>query len=205
MTHAQTHMAQACHRKCWSRAPRFVWERLSGLSQSLALFPLSALFRLERIFFLNSLNFFLSCSLFYFPIRHHLSSCPPSALVHLVDTISFSSFKFQTSASPSFIFNWSINAENVVLISLVQCSESAIRIHISRPSGTSLPPTPIPPLQVLTEHPSRVPCAIEQLPTSYPFHTWQSTYVNATFSVPPILPFPCCVHMVSTSVSLILP
>ena len=45
-------------------------------------------------FFLTLKNFFLSRSLFYFPIRHHLSSCPPSALVHLVDTISFSSFKF---------------------------------------------------------------------------------------------------------------
>ena len=61
---------------------------------------------------------------------------------------------------------------NVVLVSAVQQSESAVCLHISISFQTSLPPCSIPPLQVITEQALRgAPCAIQQLPTGYLFYS----------------------------------
>ena len=63
---------------------------------------------------------------------------------------------------------------NVVLVSVVQQSESAISIHISPyplpPEPPSHPPYPTP----LGGHkaPTWSPCAMQQLPTSHPFYIW---------------------------------
>ena len=56
----------------------------------------------------------------------------------------------------------------------------------------SLPSHPIP----LGHHraPSSAPYAIQQLPTSYLYYTWQYIYVSATFSIRPTLSLPHCVH-----------
>ena len=89
---------------------------------------------------------------------------------------------------------------NVLLISAVQQCESAICIHISPPSWTSLPPLhPTPPGHHRTL--SWAPCAIHQLPNSHLFYT-QYTYASATlnssrspFSCPPILSL--CLHLYS--------
>ena len=55
-----------------------------------------------------------------------------------------------------------------------------------------LPPTlPIPPVQVVTKHRADLcSCAMQLLPTSYLFYIWQCTYVHATLSLRPSLPFP---------------
>ena len=57
---------------------------------------------------------------------------------------------------------------NVVLVSAVQWSESALCIPISPPSWTSLLPNSPPPPPHLGHHraPSWAPCAIQQVPTS---------------------------------------
>ena len=48
-------------------------------------------------------------------------------------------------------------------------------------------------------------CAIQQLPTSYLFYTWQCIYVNATLAIHPTLHFPTeSTSPFSTSVSLLL-
>ena len=63
---------------------------------------------------------------------------------------------------------------NVVLVSAVQQSESAICIHIS-PYPLPLEPHSHPPYPIpLGRHkaPSWSPCAMQQLPTSHPFYIW---------------------------------
>ena len=60
---------------------------------------------------------------------------------------------------------------NVVSVSPVQWSESAICIPKSPPSWTSHPP-PHPTHLGHHRAPSWAPCAIQQVPTSYLFHTW---------------------------------
>ena len=80
--------------------------------------------------------------------------------------------KSQTQLSDWTELNWTDSCFTVLLVSAVQKHESAIYIHISPPSGTSLlhAPRPI--------HPSRssqsyhrasswAPWAIQQVPTSY--------------------------------------
>ena len=71
----------------------WTWKGHALQTGVISMCSLSALFQLGRNFFLNFKIFSLSHSLFYFPIRHHLSSCPP-ALLHPEDTIFFPSFKF---------------------------------------------------------------------------------------------------------------
>ena len=74
---------------------------------------------------------------------------------------------------------------NVVLVSTVQQSESAINIHISPLFG-------FPSHLIHHRTLSRVPCAIQQVLISYLFYTQyqQSIYVNLSLSVHPIPSFP---------------
>ena len=62
-------------------------------------------------------------------------------------------------------------------------------IPICPPSCVSLPPSLSHPLGG-HKAPSRCPCAIQLLPTSYLFYIWQCIYVHATLSLRPSLPFP---------------
>ena len=59
---------------------------------------------------------------------------------------------------------------NVVLVSAVQQSESAICIHRSPPSGTPLPPHPHPIHLGHHRAPSWAPCITQKVPTSYLFY-----------------------------------
>ena len=67
-------------------------------------------------------------------------------------------------------------------------------VHTYIPSLLSIPPTPL--STPLGHHRtwSRVPYAIQKLPTSYLFYTWECIYVNATLSICPILSFPHPIH-----------
>ena len=60
------------------------------------------------------------------------------------------------------------------------------------------PPSPptIAPSRFSGHHrvPGWAPCAMQQLPSSYIFFTWEFIYVKATFSICFTLPFPCCVN-----------
>ena len=57
-------------------------------------------------------------------------------------------------------------------------------------------PHPHPTHLVHHRPPSRAPCAIQQLPTSQLFYTWQCLHVNLTLPIHPTLPFPCpCIHL----------
>ena len=86
---------------------------------------------------------------------------------------------------------------NVLLLPSFNCPlgnwRSAISIHISPPSWASIPPAPH--TTPLGHHraPSWAPCIIQQVPTSYLFHTCRWT--NASFLILPTPPFPHCVHM----------
>ena len=72
---------------------------------------------------------------------------------------------------------------NVVLISAIQCRESATCTHISPSSRASLPP-----LQVITEHGAEPPVLHSSFPLAILFSIRQCIYVNATLSIHPPLP-----------------
>ena len=91
---------------------------------------------------------------------------------------------------------------NVILISAVLQSESAIRTYILLP--LNLPPTPLHPT-TLSHHRPLSSIAIESLPTRYLFYTWQCIYANATLPVHPTLPLPSCVHMCILCMCVSLP
>ena len=95
----------------------------------------------------------------------------------------------------SIFFNWSIVALQCC-VSAVQKCESAVSICMPPCSWTSLPSVPNPHPPLLGHHRARswAPCAVQQLPASYQFYTGQCTYVKATLSIRPTLPFPHCVH-----------
>ena len=82
---------------------------------------------------------------------------------------------------------------NVVLVSAVQWSESAIRIPISPSSWTSLPPFPL----HLGHHrgPSWAPCAIQQVPTTYLFTHGSVFMSNLISQFTPPSPSPPCPHV----------
>ena len=111
----------------------------------------------------------------------------------------------------SFFFHIFIGVQklyNVVLVSTVQQSESALCIHISPyplpPEPPCHPSYPIP----LGHHkaPSWSPCAMQQLPTRHPFYIWYCKYVNATLLLHPNFPFnPVPSSPFSASASLFLP
>ena len=72
---------------------------------------------------------------------------------------------------------------NVVLVSASQQHKSAITIHISAPSCSSL---------LRPSHPSKLsqssrlgPCVMQQLLTSHLFYPWQCIYVSAALSIRP--------------------
>ena len=72
----------------------------------------------------------------------------------------------------------------VVLVSPVQQSESAICIHILPPSWASLPPPLIPPHHSRSSQSSKLswaPCAIQQVPISHWFYTWQCIWYAFRF------------------------
>ena len=105
--------------------------------------------------------------------------------------------------SPAQFNDWTTELlYNVLLASAVQQCESAICIHISPPSWTSLQPlhpTPLGHHRTL----SWAPCAVQQLPNSHLFYT-QYTYASATLSIHPIpLSLSCppilslCLHLYS--------
>ena len=75
---------------------------------------------------------------------------------------------------------------NIVLVSALQQHESTISIHTF--SLLNLPPTP--PHAILVGHhraPGWAPCAMQHLPISCLFYTWQCTYSNAILSIRPTL------------------
>ena len=82
-----------------------------------------------------------------------------------------------------FFFNWGIVLYNGVLVPAIQHSQSAIYIHISPPSWTPSHPIPYPTTLGHHRAPGWDPCAIQQLPTSYLFYTWQCLYVNIYWCV----------------------
>ena len=88
------------------------------------------------------------------------------------NTFTFLKVALRPSVRDTLTAWFSIGVEllyNVVLVSAVQWSESAVRIHMSPPSWASLPPPPHP--TPLGHHRalSWAPCAIQKLPTSYLF------------------------------------
>ena len=82
---------------------------------------------------------------------------------------------------------------NVVLFSAVQQRESVLSIHIALPSWA---PTSRPIAPLLGHHRalSWAPCAVQKLPASCLFYTWQCMHFNTTLSIHPTLPFIHCVH-----------
>ena len=67
------------------------------------------------------------------------------------------------------------------------------------PSLLSLPPTlPYPTPLGGHKAPSRSPCAMRLLPTSYLFYVWQCIYVHDTLSFCPSLPFPLPVRILKS-------
>ena len=86
-------------------------------------------------------------------------------------------------------------------VSAVQWSESAIWVHITPPSWTSLHPNPPGHHRTL----SWAPCAVENLPTSYLFHTQQCMHVDPNLSVHPVPLFltpSLCPHVCSLCLHL---
>ena len=82
-------------------------------------------------------------------------------------------------------FNW----KKITLQWCVDFCHTTTQISHNYTYVTSLPCThPIP----LSHHrvPGWAPCVIQQLLTSYLFHTWQCTYVDDTFSICPTLSSP---------------
>ena len=77
---------------------------------------------------------------------------------------------------------------NVVLVSAIQLSESALCIHTSLLNLPSLP-HPISPIWVITEHPAELPAPCS---TGSVFCTWQGTYINP--NLPVHRPASCLVH-----------
>ena len=91
---------------------------------------------------------------------------------------------------------------NVVLVSAVQRSESAICIHISPPSWTSLPPPHIPPIQVITEHRAEIPVLYRRFPLAICF-THGSINMSILISQFNPLPSPTlCPHICSLHLHL---
>ena len=119
-THAQTHTARAHPRKGWFRAPKFVCERLTGLSQSLDLeggcspdgchlYVLSlCLFQLGRNFFLNFKIFFSLILIFIFPSG---TICLPVLLLPcFIQWIPFLFLLLNLGLFFFLFFYWTINA-----------------------------------------------------------------------------------------------
>ena len=94
---------------------------------------------------------------------------------------------------------------NVVLVSVVQQSESAIRIHISPYPLPLEPPSHSPYPTPLGGHKasSRSPCAMQQLPTSHPFYIWYIcqcySLTSSQLPLPPLCPQVCslCLRLYS--------
>ena len=121
---------------------------------------------------------------------------PEFMKVRLLDQSLFFSIFFFT-----FTVNWRIIALQCVLVSAIQHSESAMSIHISTPSWTSLPPHP------WGHHRPVVwaPCVTRQLPSSY--FTHGSVYVSVILAqFIPLSPSPALLSTspFSTSASLLL-
>ena len=96
----------------------------------------------------------------------------------------------ERGASESFIhLNWSI----VSLQCFVGFCWTIKWISYAYPY---VPFLPLPHSTLLGHHraPGWAPWAIQQLPTSSPFHTRQCTPVSVTLSICPILPLPSCIH-----------
>ena len=79
-------------------------------------------------------------------IKHKVSSMSPPLFTNTLVLIFWGYFLV------SFYYYYWSSKYTVVLVSVIQRTESAICIHISPPSWTSHPPTPIPPLEVITEY-----------------------------------------------------
>ena len=113
----------------------------------------------------------------------------------------YKSLQIYNFEKPALSFKLESDCLQQVLVSAVQWSESSvICIHISPPSWT---PHPTP----LGRHRAQgwSPCAIQWLPTSCLFYTWQCIHVSPNLPIHPTLPFRPCVHAsVLTSVSLTL-
>ena len=75
---------------------------------------------------------------------------------------------------------------NIVLVSSLQQSESAICIHLPPLSWACLPHAPpTPPGHHRAWN--WAPCGIQKIPTSYLFYTWQCIHVNSTLSIHPAI------------------
>ena len=80
---------------------------------------------------------------------------------------------------------------DVVLVSAVQQRELALSMHVSPPSGASLP-SPIQPFLAGTEHGAELP--VLHSSSHQLLHTRRRMYVRAAPSVHPTLSFLLCVH-----------
>ena len=99
-----------------------------------------------------------------------------------------------------FIFSWEYNC-NAVLVSTVQQSESAVYTHASPPSWTSLHPTPILLLWVITEHQSELPVLCRNFPLAiYLTHGSECTTISQF--VPHLLLPSLCPHIHSLCLRL---
>ena len=112
---------------------------------------------------------------------------PEFMKVRLLDQSLFFSIFFK------FTVNWRIIALQCVLVSAIQHGESAVSIHISTPSWTSLPSHPTPPLVVITDHWSELPVLHSNFPLAvlhmvvYMFQ-WYS--LSSSHPLLPLLFFP---------------
>ena len=97
-----------------------------------------------------------------------------------------------------FFFNWRIITLQCRVASChtaTWISHEFIYIYTSPRSWASLLPTPIPPLQVITEtRPSS--CVIQQLPTNYPFYIWWCIYFTDTSQFLSFFKFKQCLWII---------
>ena len=99
---------------------------------------------------------------------------------------------------------------NIVLVSAVQWSQSAVCTHTSPPFWASIPPTcsnPPPYPNFLGHHKwlSWAPSSLQYVLTNYLSPTWSCIYVNTNFPVRPTLYFPCGAHMSFVYICLTIP
>ena len=100
-----------------------------------------------------------------------------------------------------FLIGGKLLCNGVLDSAIQQQHESGITIHMSPPSCASFP-SPIPPLQIVTEHEAGRPVLYSHFPAFCHF-TRQCMYAVATFSVWPTLTFPHSVHVCSLLGSLV--
>ena len=121
--------------------------------------------------------------------------------------LSWNTIALQYGVSFCYTTKWisyqfsSVQFSCSVVSDSLQPHESAISIHTSLLSWIYLPPT-----LVLHRAWSWAPCALQQVPISYLFHTWcVCVYINPSLPLRPTLSLPDCVHMSILYVCISIP